>query len=394
MSAVSATAGVPYLDLSDPEFSVRSDAVREARELSWWAQTNYGIAVLRYEQVRRLLRDRRLRQGSRNWPAANGVGGPFAQWWSSMLLNLEGEDHTRLRRLLAAAFAPTLIARLAPRFRALADELIDGFVEAHRCEFVSQFAEPYAARVIAIVLGIPEGEWQAIARWSSDLGLALAVTIKDDLPRIEAALEGLYGYADELIERGETSTGDDFLTRLVHEGGLSLDELRVSIVLLIFGGMDTTRNQLGLALEAFSAHPDQWEIMARRSELAAAAVEEVMRLRPTVTWVTREAIQDFVFEGVEIGAGTVIHLFCLAGATDGFDITAERMPHFGFGGGTHHCIGRVLARTDMAEALAVLARRLARPRLDGEISSLPLSGNTGPTELPIAFTPRATRSCR
>jgi cytochrome P450 len=70
---------------------------------------------------------------------------------------------------------------------------------------------------------------------------------------------------------------------------------------------------------------------------------------------------------------------------DRFDITVERERGVGFGGGIHHCLGHFVARTDMGEALPRLARRMPSPRLDGEPRWLPLTGNTGPVELPIAF---------
>jgi cytochrome P450 len=391
-----AAADVPFFDLSDPAFSVRSPQLRAAQQRSWYARTNYGLAVLRYDEVGRLLRDRRLRQGSRNWPALNGVTGPWAEWWCKAVLNLEGEDHKRLRRLLTPAFSPGLITSLVPRFQALGTELIDAFIADGRCEFVSQFAEPYATRVIAIMLGLPESEWRSIADWAGALGLALGVNLKQDLPAIEAALEGLYAYADELIADRRRAPRDDFMTRLVQanaeEDRLSEDELRVQTVLMIFGGVDTTRSQLGLAMQTFMEHLDQWELLARRPELGGAAVEEVMRVNPTITWVTREALEDFEFEGVQISAGTVLHLLSVVAGTDPrayspppFDITVERARHFGFGGGVHHCIGHFVARNDISEALPLLARRLSRPRLDGEVSSLPPSGNTGPLRLPIAF---------
>ena len=390
-------ANPPYLNIADPAFVIDSDEVLGAREESWYARTNYGLAVLRYDEVSQLLKDRRLKQGSAAWPAHHGVTGPFADWWSQALLNLEGDDHARLRRLLNPAFAPKAISELAPRFRELGNELIDDFAEAGRCEFMSQFAEPYAARVIAILLGIPESEWRKIAEWGTDLGLSLSIAIREELPRIEAALEGLYGFADELIADRRREPKDDFVTRLVQaeqdEDRLSHEELRVSLVLLIFGGMDTTRNQLGLAMQSFLGLPDQWRLLAERPELAGEAVEEVMRLNPTVTWVTREATEDFTFQGLEIEEGTTIHLFSQSAGSDprvfeepGFDMTAERPRHFGFGGGRHHCIGHFVARMDMSEALALLARRLREPRVDGEVKSLPRSGNTGPIELPIAFT--------
>ena len=394
------TTDPAYFNIADPAFVIDSDEVLAAREESWYVRTNYGLAVLRYDEVSALLKDRRLKQGSAAWPAHHGVTGPFADWWSQALLNLEGDDHARLRRLLNPVFAPGAISEMAPRFRALGNELIDAFAESGRCEFMSQFAEPYAARVIAILLGIPESEWRKIAEWGTDLGLSLSIAIRDELPRIEAALEGLYGFADELIADRRSEPKDDFVTKLVQaedqEDRLSHEELRVSLVLLIFGGMDTTRNQLGLAMQSFLARPDQWRLLAERPELAEAAVEEVMRLNPTVTWVTREATEDFNFQGLDIAKGTTLHLFSQSAGSDprvfeepGFDMTAERPRHFGFGGGRHHCIGHFVARMDMSEALVLLARRLRDPHVDGEVKSLPRSGNTGPVELPIAFTAAA-----
>jgi cytochrome P450 len=250
------------------------------------------------------------------------------------------------------------------------------------------------------MLGIAEEEWPAIAAESATLGLAMGVRIREHLPRIEAALAALYEYADTVIaarRREPFSPRDDLVTNLVKsqadEDGLTDAELRDALVLLIFGGFDTTRNQLGLAMQVFLEHPGQWRLLGERPELGAAAVEEVMRVRPTTTWVTREALADFTFDGLDIEAGTTIHLFCASAGTDGgpagggeFDITATgRPPHFGFGGGIHYCLGHYVARADMATALTVLAGRLRDPRPAGEASWLPDSGNTGPVRLPIAF---------
>jgi cytochrome P450 len=289
-----------------------------------------------------------------------------------------------------------MIRPLFPRFQALAEELVDAFAADRHCEFMSQFATPYAARVTTILLGLPEAEWREIATSASTLGLALGVRIKADLERVESALAELFDYADGVIAERRANPRDDFATRLVEASEdsdrLSDRELRDAIVLLIFGGVDTTRNQLGLAMKTFIEHPAQWQRLAGDPELAPQAVDEVMRLAPTVTWITREAAEDFEFQDRRIAKGTTIHLFTQAAATDprafaddGFDITAERARHFGFGRGIHHCLGHFVAKSDMSEALAVLARRLRNPRFGGEPSYLPPSGNTGPIELPIAF---------
>lgn len=390
-----------YLPVSDPSFSVQSDAVRQARAQGWCARTPYGLAVLRYDEVNKLIKDRRLRQGSWAWPAHNGVTGRFADWWAGWLLNMEGEDHARLRRLLNPAFSPRALAELSPTFVALANELVDGFAATGECEYVSQFAEPYAARVVAMLLGIPEEEWPAIAEVSATIGLAMGVTFAQELPRIEDALDRLFAYCDAIIADRTANPRDDFATTLVlaqRDGErLSPTELRDSMALLVFGGFDTTRNQLALAMKTFAEHPDQWALLAQRPDLGKAAVEEVMRVSPTVTWVTREALADFEFQGLTIEAGTTVHLFSESAGTDplaftdpSFDITADgRVPHFGFGGGAHHCLGHFVGRMDMSVALPILAQRMPDLRIGPGAEWMPLSGNTGAHRLPLLFTPQS-----
>ena len=126
---------------------------------------------------------------------------------------------------------------------------------------------------------------------------------------------------------------------------LSDAELRNALVLMLFGGMDTTRNQLGLILQTFMRHQDQWELLAADPETyAQPALEEALRVNPTTRWVTREANEDFEFQGLEIKRGETVHLFTMVSGTDvlacpnpEIDITkpAEK-PHHTFGGGVHH----------------------------------------------------------
>ena len=387
-----------YLDVSDPNFSIRSEEVQEAREKNWYARTPYGIAVLRYDDVNTLVRDRRLRQGSYAWPAHNDAHGSFSDWWMRMLLSKEGADHSRLRRLANPAFAPKLVKKMTPDFHEIADELIADFIEDGECDFVAQFSEPYATQVICLLLGLPRSEWKNLAELASEMGLALGVTFKRDEARINDATDKLFEYAKTVVENiKKEGLDDDFLSSLVRANqddseALSDQELLDMIVLAIFGGIDTTRNQIALAMDMFIQHPDQWKLLGEQPDLARAAVEEVMRVRPTVTWVTREALEDFNYKGLEIKQGTTVHLFSQSAGTDPrafgdseFDITAKRCPHFGFGAGAHLCIGHFIARGDMTVALSKLAPRLLDPEYAGSPEWLPDSGNTGPLSLPIRF---------
>jgi cytochrome P450 len=385
---------------------VTSAEVHAARGQSWYVDTNWGWAVLRHAEASALLRDRRFRQGNARWPAQNGIhSGLFSDWWQETLLSLEGDDHLRLRRLLAPAFRSRAIAAMRPRFQALATELVDAFAGRGEVEFVSEFAEPYAARIICVLLGLPEEHWHQVARWADDLGASFSIDVGNQVPRIEAALEGLLGYVDEVVADRAARPREDLVTALVEatEDGdrLSRRELDVALVFLAFAGMETTRNQLGLALQTLLAHPDQWRLLGERPELGESCVEEVMRVNPTVTWVTREALEDVDFEGLHIPKGGIVQTLSHSAGTDpaampdpSFDITAQRPPHHGFGAGVHHCLGHFVARTDMAVALPLLARRMPDARPDGPGEWLPVSGNTGALKFPIVFTPTGPEGAR
>jgi cytochrome P450 len=233
------------------------------------------------------------------------------------------------------------------------------------------------------------------------VGYALSVTIKEDIDRIDEAVQELYDFVDRLIDERRENPGEDVVSRLVQfsQAGdkLSDAELRNALVLMLFGGMDTTRNQIGLLLQTFMRNPDQWELLAQDPEkYAKPALEEGLRVNPTTRWVTREANEDFEFHGLEIEQGTTVHLFTMSSGTDPeafpdpeIDLNAEsRKQHHTFGGGVHHCLGHYIARADMSVALPLLAQAFTDISCPGGDEWLPDSGNHGPVRLPIEFAVR------
>ena len=393
----------PFIDVQAPGFSIRSLEVLAARDESWYARTPFGIAILRHEDANELQNDKRLYQGSRRWPEHNGITeGPLAEWWQEMLMSLEGEDHKRLRRLANPAFSPRIIEALTPEFTELAHQLVDNFSENGSCDFMAEFAEPYSALVITKLLGLDPNQWPDIADFATKLGYVFSVTIKEDLPVIEEGLEGVLKISQDLIDLRKNDIRDDFISKLVEatvDGEkITERELLILVSFLIFAGFDTTRNQLGLAMQTFSQNRAQWELLGQNHDLARNAIEEVMRVNPTITWVSREANETFEYKGLTIDKGTTLQIFNIPVGSDPakydpttMDITAQRAPHFGFGGGMHHCIGHYVARIDMQEAIKVLVARIPDFEIQPGAEYLPDSGNTGPTKLPIAFTPSPRR---
>ncbi|MEM9267785.1 MAG: cytochrome P450, partial [Pseudomonadota bacterium] len=248
------------------------------------------------------------------------------------------------------------------------------------------------------LLGLSVEEAPALAHDASRLGLAMGLDNHLHLDVFNAATDRLMALADRLIDRalsGEDCTG--FVARLLaaaqdEDQEPDAQALKDLIVISIFGGVDTTRAQLGFAACLFTEHPDQWRALRANPDLIPQAIEEIIRTRPTTTWSSREATEEMTFQGVHIPKNTLLHLWVHASATDPllgaeptFDITATRKSHFGFGGGAHHCLGAQMARADMACALAVLAEKVTGFHHAEPPTFHPDSGNTSPVRLMLSL---------
>ncbi|HZI37172.1 MAG TPA: cytochrome P450, partial [Acidimicrobiia bacterium] len=343
---------------------------------------------------------KRFRSAGAEHLADQGItDGPVAEMWRDFILNMEGDRHGRLRRLVSQAFTPNAVDELRPRMRAIVDALVDSFARAGACEFMGSFADHYPPRVMFDLLGIPEEDRAQFLEWGKTLALTISYSVAEHIAAIDAARAGLYAATDWLCASRRLRPGDDLISRLVAAADqgdrLTIQELRSMVFGLVLGGQDSTRNQLGLAMILFARHPEQWALMAREPELAARAAEEVMRLSPVAPIVWRTATEDVVWRDLPIAAGTRLWLLVGAAHTDHaafgadaqrFDITAERPPQLAFGHGAHYCLGAALARAELAEALPILARRLPDLTLDGAPVLRPeLSGFVGPEALAIRF---------
>jgi cytochrome P450 len=215
-----------------------------------------------------------------------------------------------------------------------------------------------------------------------------------------AAWDELDAYIDDMVAQRRHTLTDDLISELIRaedDGDyLSADELRMLAAGLLIAGTDTTRNQLAASVHALCDHPDQWELLAGRPELAAKAVEETMRHSPIAAATLRVALEDVEIAGVVIPAGTLVIANTAAAnrdpavydEPDRLDITREGAPPMQtFGAGMHYCLGANLARLELAEALAIMTRRMRHARRTGPAPWKPLGGLSGPMTLPIEFDP-------
>lgn len=396
---------VPVLELEDGARRADPDQLRDVAEQSWIARNLFGFTILRYEHVVAMLRDKRWHSAASKVMEMSGITDPEAlARRRTSILSAEGDEHTRLRRLVAPAFSPRAADRLRPFMRDVINGLVDAVAPAGRADVAVDICEPYPIPIICELLGAPKQDWKLFSRWAEDMLRIFNGNLQEDLPVISAASDEMDEYTKELIAQRRSQPADDLLTALIaaEEAGdrLSEQELVVMVEAVIIGGTDTTRNQLGCAVALFAEHPDQWRLLAEQPELAPRAVEESMRYFGAVRGTGRFASEDIVYKDVRFPQGTFIAPSMATANRDPdvfsdpstFDITREPsgQPHLTFGSGIHYCLGAALARAELQEALPILARRFPDLRIDGEVTWKPNTvGIFGAEHLPVAFTPGA-----
>jgi cytochrome P450 len=391
----------PFLDIFAADFQADPHAaIDRARQESWLARTPVGGLVIGREQVQGLMADRRLRSSLVDFIQMQGVAdGILFDRLSVSLLATEGDDHTRLRKLVSRAFTPRAVERHRPLMREILDARLRPVLAAGRCDFMGAVADHYPIQVMCELLGVPVEDHEAFAEWNNAITWALSFELAAHREEAEWGMKHMDAYVARLVAERRRDPRDDLVTALVQaeeEGDrLSDEELLSMIGGLLFAGYDTTRNQLGLAMWLFAGHPDQWAQLRAHPELAPRAVEEVMRMQGAVDVAPRVVAEDFDLEGYRLTVGTLLSLSTSSANHDPdafasphtFDITVERQPQLTFGGGPHYCLGANLARAEMQEALPVLAARMRDLALDGEPRWRPPFGIYGPESLPIRFTP-------
>jgi cytochrome P450 len=396
-------AGLPTINYAEAEHPDEAHAIiSQAREKAPIAIGPYGPELLTYDLVHTALRDPRFRVPQGMFLAAQGItSGPLWDRIAVNILSLDGEEHHRLRRLVSKAFAPKATARL----RTTIVEVITGLVDRHsgqgHCDVVTDIARQYPIPVICALLGAPPEDWELFSDWTDDILEAFGWNAASQTPTILSSWVALDAYIDDMVAHRRHALTDDLLSELIRAEDpnfpgdrLSSDELRMLVASLLMAGTDTTRLQLGGAVQVLCDHPGQWALLSRHPELAVNAVHELIRHSP-ITFVTlRVAIEDVDLAAIRIPAGTIVVVNtgaanrdpAVCDDPDRLDIRRVGAPPIQtFGGGMHYCLGANLARLELAEALTVLTRRMPNARRTGPAPWKPVNALGGPITLPIEF---------
>jgi cytochrome P450 len=370
--------------------------------------------VVGYDEARAALNESRL---SKNMHAAlatgsgvvaEGLPGPA---FARHMLTVDPPDHTRLRRLVSAAFSVRRVEALRSRIREIADDLLDDIArQGHdsQSDLVAAFAFPLPFTVICELLGVPHHDRASLGEGFTKL--LVPISTPAEYAVAKEASDAVVAMLTTLVEAKQVDPGDDLVSGLVHarDGEESLDnqELLSTIFQLIVAGHDTTASLIGNSVVALLRNPDQFAQLRADATGIPRAIEEFLRFDAPVPHSTfRFTATPLTLGGVPIPAGEQV-IICLAAANrdadrythpDELDLDRDEARHLAFGHGIHHCLGAPLARLEGTIALESLLRRypelsLAVPAPDlhwGHGDGLVLRGLS---ELPVIPGPALSRS--
>ncbi|MER0446449.1 cytochrome P450 [Streptomyces sp. Edi4] len=314
--------------------------------------------------------------------SAPGVTSPEPARWvralfGDSMVNLDGADHARLRRIVQQAFTPRLLAATETHIRELAVRIVDDMVAERPDEFVSSVASRMSFEVICAMLGVPDADRRRIAR-QIDRASEHAGVRRGLGARLLSPGKGLRALARmELTvarlgrERRRRPTGD-LISALVSADmdgqALSYRQLGSFFSLLLVAGVETTRNAIAHALALLTRNPDQLALLVDDFErYADGAVDEIVRHSTPIIQFRRTVTTRYTLSGHTFLPGDKVMLLYASANRDAsvftdpdaFDITRDPNPHLGYGGGgPHYCLGAHLARLEIK---AVLRELLTRP---------------------------------
>lgn len=360
--------------------------LRDERPISWHPPVEGALmppeqdgiwAVVRNEDIVRVSRDHET------FSSAYGVQQEEVPAEileaAESFLGMDPPRHTRLRRLVSAAFTPKRVAKIEEQIKDQARRMVDDLLDAGDCDFVSQVSKRLPMWTIYEMMGLPPEQREAGAHaadgmvsWA-DEDVAAG---REPGQVLNESLVTLLGIGMELAEHRRMHPADDLMTNLVQaevDGQrLTDEEIGAFFVLLSVAGNDTTRNTITLTMKAFCDFPDQRRLLLEDFDgRIKTAIEEFVRWVTPVMSFRRTVLKDVEMHGRQISAGEWVVMFYSSGNRDErvftdpntFDISRDPNPHVAFGGGgPHFCMGNMLAKTQLRAIFDQLLHRV--PKLD------------------------------
>ncbi|WP_405183051.1 cytochrome P450 [Nocardia sp. NBC_01377] len=296
---------------------------------------------------------------------------------SDQLPTFDPPAHTVHRSLLSRMITPKRLKENQEFLWRLVDRQYDEALRGGECEFIGDFASPFAMLVIADLLGVPESD-HAEFRDSLLHNAAGAIGSSEGETMRDTPLQYLYGKFAEYIEDRRRRPRDDVLTGVASatfpDGSTPeiIDAVRVASNLFA-AGQETTVRLLSAAVMTIAEDRALQERLRGHRELIPNFIEETLRYESPIRGDFRLTTEEVEVGGMTLPAGTTVMLLNVAAnrdprkfdEPDTFDIErTNARSHIAFGRGVHSCPGAPLARTEAVAAVERLFDRTSIIEID------------------------------
>ncbi len=297
------------------------------------------------------------------------------QWpmWTDYIresfLDMEPPRHTRLRRLVSAAFTRRSSEAFRPRLEESAIALLERALESRSIEVISGFATPIPIAMIADLMGIPRADHDQLLDWSHAIVKVFDQRVTpEEGAAAETATRDFVAYLESVLADRRSSPGDDLISAMLevsHEGDALTDpEIVATSILTLNAGHEATVHAIGNGLLALARDPAAYRALRDGEVPVASAVDELLRFDSPLQMFERWVLEDTEVAGHPLVAGTKVGLLFGAANHDPavfagpqrLDLGREPNPHVSFGAGLHFCVGAPLARVELEAAFGTWAR--------------------------------------
>ncbi|MFJ8057674.1 cytochrome P450 [Streptomyces sp. NPDC096142] len=328
--------------------------------------------ITRNEEFKAAWSDPRLVTNISNVPGQEGpsiadqalasldVPDELMRYFTSNLMLQDGQDHSRLRRLVAPAFSVRRIKALRPRIEQISAQLLEAFAQKGSGDLLREYATPLTGAVICELVGIDEPDQPQIRQWMDEYA-----NVDRDFT---ASALSLFDYTKKLIERRRAEPADDMISTLVQtmdgDGDhLTEDEIISMVGVLVNGGYHSTAHFIPNAVITLLDNPDQLALLRAKPEALPHAINELMRIaNPIPSAGPRYASEDMELAGVPICKGDAVtgslqsvnydpRVFAEPERCQVERVLKRGEGHLAFGSGPHRCIGAALAELEGEIAL-------------------------------------------
>lgn len=295
------------------------------------------------------------------------------------LLDTDGPEHGRLRRLVMGSFTKRAVARIETDIQTYVDHLLSACPTGEPFDFIEHCAAPLPGLVIGRFLGIPEDDAPLLRQWSEDVVAYYDVDKTPEKKRkAEAAVHAFHDYLVALKSERSLAPKDDLLSTIIVQEADGLfrdDELIATCMLILMAGHGSTIDVIGTGLHTLLTHPQALTDLRNDPSLVPTAIEEMFRFEPPLPFFHRHATREIMIRGHSYPEGTTFGLLYAAANRDEtaiteadiFDIRRQPNRHLAFGRGAHLCLGNQLARLNMRVLFSELLVRFGWIELTGEI---------------------------